>query len=335
LDPECSLLAKIKFPVPDAMLYAQLTNRDNVVSRLSAIDQLANKRDKETVSHLKQALDDDPFYGVRLEASRALRSIHTDEAFDALLASPPQPDARVRLQVAQDIGGFYRDKAFDWALKAPDRENNPDIVAAEIRELGGYAKPASHDVLLKYLHGDSYRNLLAGAAVEAMRMQDDPAWITPLLDTLRERETNFTSRGFGNALGTVAYLARNEEKRDRVCDFLLGYLNHKKRVIQIAAINALGTLGDARAIAALNGIATASTQSPEQKAAENAVADLRAGRKPVDDFKNLRQEVEDLEKANRDLRRDLDTLKKEAESWGVGPGRRGTNRPIAYPPKHS
>ncbi len=164
-------------------------------------------------------------------------------------------------------------------------------------------------------------------------MQDNPAWIPPLLDTLRERETNFTSRGFGSALETVAYLARNEEKRDPVCDFLLGYLNHKKKTIQIAAIYALGTLGDARAIASVNGFATASVQSPEQRAAETAVATLRAGRKPVDDFKNLRREVEDLEKANRDLRRDLDTLKKEAESWGVGSGRRGTNRPIAYPPK--
>ena len=41
---------------------------------------------------------------------------------------------------------------------------------------------------------------------------------------------------------------------------------------------------------------------------------LRAARKPVDDFKNLRQEVLNLQKANRDLRKDLDDLKKKVEA---------------------
>jgi hypothetical protein len=38
------------------------------------------------------------------------------------------------------------------------------------------------------------------------------------------------------------------------------------------------------------------------------VAVLRAGRKPVDDFKNLRHEVLGLQKANRDLRQESAAL---------------------------
>src|SRR5262249_15904135 len=133
-----------------------------------AIDQLADKRDKEAVSQLKQALGHDPFFGVRLEASRALHAIHSDEALAALLASPEQTDARVRRQVAVDIGSFYRDSAYDWARKALDAEKNPEIVVAEIRELGAYPKPETHDLLLKYLHGESFHNELADASMEAM-----------------------------------------------------------------------------------------------------------------------------------------------------------------------
>ena len=44
------------------------------------------------------------------------------------------------------------------------------------------------------------------------------------------------------------------------------------------------------------------------------MAALRADRKPVDDFKNLRTEVTDLEKANRNLRQDLDDLKKRLDA---------------------
>jgi len=57
---------------------------------------------------------------------------------------------------------------------------------------------------------------------------------------------------------------------------------------------------------------------------------LRAGRKPADDFKNLRQEVLDLEKQNRDLQKQVDTLKKEVEAANP-PGKppKGKTKPNA------
>jgi hypothetical protein len=64
----------------------------------------------------------------------------------------------------------------------------------------------------------------------------------------------------------------------------------------------------------LETFATASKESPESTAATRAIADLRAGRKPADDFKNLRQEVLDLQKITRDLRKQLDELQAESKS---------------------
>jgi HEAT repeat protein len=106
-----------------------------------------------------------------------------------------------------------------------------------------------------------------------------------------------------------------------VLGFLIERVNHKKRTIQLADLRALGTLGDPRAMPVLEKFATASKASPERAAAERSVADLRAGRKPVDDFKNLRQEVLDLEKANRDLRKELDDLNKKLDA--AIPGKAG------------
>ena len=80
---------------------------------------------------------------------------------------------------------------------------------------------------------------------------------------------------------------------------------------------ALGTLGDPQAIAALEPFATAAKESPEQSAAEAAVTALRADRRPVDDFKNLRAEVLDLQKANRNLRADLEDIKKQLAARAV------------------
>lgn len=314
LDPDYTLLAKISFAVPNAMLYAQLADATDLPGRLLAIEQLATKRDQEAIAKLKQALNQDAFVGVRLEASKALRAIHSDEALAALLTATNQPDARVRQQVVSDVGGFYRESAYEFARLTAEREKNPDILATALRDLGRYAKPEVREALLKSLNSESFRNGLADAAIAAMRAQDDPAYLAPLLETLPRREADFTTHAFSQGLSTLAYLARKEEQKDQVREFLIGYVNHQKRTLRVSAISALGTLGDPKAIAAVETFANAPKESRERAAATRAVADLRAGRKPVDDFKNLRQEVLDLQKANRDLRKELDSLKKKVEA---------------------
>jgi aminopeptidase N len=314
LDPGYTLLAKISFAVPAAMLSKQLTDKDDVIGRLLAVEQLGNKEDKDSVAKLKQTLNQDAFYGVRIEASKALRSIHTDDALNALLGSTKQSDARVRRQIAADLGGFYRDSAYDFARHELESEKNPDVLSASVRSLAGYGRPEVQDALLRLLDSRSYRNELADAAINAAREQDDPVYIAPLLETLGKREAEFTSRGFAQGLGALAYLARNEEKKDKVCEFLVRYVNSPKKPVQLASIRALGILGDPKAIAIVNKFATASKESRERTAAENALVELRATRKPADDFKNLRQEVLDLQKANRELRKEVEGLKQKVEA---------------------
>ena len=71
LDPQYTLLAKTTFPLPKAMLLAQLADSTDTIGRLLAIEQLADQPDKETVAKLEHTLKQDAFYGVRIEAARA------------------------------------------------------------------------------------------------------------------------------------------------------------------------------------------------------------------------------------------------------------------------
>jgi aminopeptidase N len=326
LDPEYTLLAKTTFRLPTPMVYSQLADKADSIGRILAIEQLADKKDKETVGRLKKTLNEDAFYGVRIEAARALRYIHMDEALEALLDSKKQSDARVRLEVNSDIADFYADNAYKSGLDVIEKEKNPDITATAIRGLGGYAKPEVHNTFIKFLNSDSYRNELAVAAIGGMRSQDDPVYVAALLENLSKHRDAYTSRGYAQGLSAVAYLARNEEKKDTVRNFLVDHVNDNKKTVQRAAISALGTLGDPQAIAVLETFATASKETPERSAAERAIADLRAGRKPVDDFKNLRQEVLELQKANRELRKELETLKKTTEARAVATSDKGKKK---------
>ena len=313
IDPEFTLLAKIKFTVPDAMLQVQLADKSDVIGRVLAIEQLSGKKDQATIAKLKKAAKEDSFYGVRVEAVRALRSLHTDEAYTALADCLEQPDARVRQPVMSALGSFYRTDAFDLATKRAEQEKNPDILSTVVRSLGLSAQPELREKLLSWLNSDSYRNHVADAAISAIRVQADPSYIGPLQKTLTERETAFTGHGFGRGLETLAYLARHEEKKDEVREFLLRYVNSRKRSVQLAAINALGTLGDPKALGPLETFAQAKKGDRVREAADRAIPAIRAARKPSDEWRDLRNEVLEVKKENRELKTQLQDLKKQIE----------------------
>lgn len=315
VDPEYTLLARVKFDPPTAMLDAQLEDSADVIGRLLSVEALSKKRDKESVTKLERTLNTDPFYGVRVEAAKALRTIHNDDALDALLASTNQPDARARRQVIAEIGGFFHAKVYAAETACLGGEKNPEIQAEAIEQLGAYPKPEVRETLLRFLNATSYRNELAVAAIRAMRAANDPAYVEPLRQNLKERESAYTSRGFASALDTLASLTRDrDEHLDGVREFLLGYVNHPRRTIRVGALNALGTLEDPRAVPVLVKYNLALKGSPEQSAATNALRRIASARRAAEGLGDLRTTVLDLQKENSELRKDLKTLEKKLDA---------------------
>ena len=318
IDPNQTLLAKIDFKVPTAMLHLQLIDKADLLGRLLAIEQLSGKA--EALGKLKEVLNNDSFYGVRLAASQAIRAIQTDEALDALIASTKQSDARVRRQVTADIGGFYREASYAATQRILKDERNPDIQAIALASIGSYAKPEVREQILKALSSASYRNATADAAISAIRVQADASYIAPLLEVLQKQEVAFTSGGFARGLDTLARLAKDEEKKDTVREFLLKHLDSSKRRVQLAAVMALGTLGDVKALGPLEKFTNAPKESPLRATAERAVGAINNTKKPAAESDSLRSEVITLQKENRDLRKEFDDLKKKIDALTAEPG---------------
>ena len=314
-DPDYGLLANVKFEKPTAMLYDQLENKDDVIGRLRAIEALEKKKDKKTIAKLKEVLNGDLFYGVRGEASKALRNIHTNDAFDALVESFDQPDARVRLQVVRDIGGFYRPESFRRTKRILNREKNPEILYRAIRNLGQYHHKDTRRLLMDYLKSRSYRNKLAVGAVQAIRMLDEPFFISLLQRTLGEREQQFTSWDFARGLDTLAHISRNEDDKAKVRNFLAGYVNNPKKTIQTGAIRALGTLGDTKAIPIVETFSGDDAGDRLERSAKNALKALREKKQLVpEEITQLRETVEGLRKENEKLRNEVEDIKKRLDA---------------------
>jgi HEAT repeat protein len=214
----------------------------------------------------------------------------------------------------ESIAKFYNPRARETLLATVSGEHNPAIVADALRGLGAYHQPAVHDTLLKYLASESYRNMLADAAIEAIRAQDDPGFVTPLRENLSGRQNDFTSSGFAQALDTLAYIDRNEKPRDDVRNFIAGYLNSKREQISLGAMKALGTLEDQKAVALLQTFASCAKDSPQHQEAEWSLSRLRNANKPNDNLQDLRQELLNLQRENREIRKDLEDLKKRVSA---------------------
>ena len=77
----------------------------------------------------------------------------------------------------------------------------------------------------------------------------------------------------------------------------------------------------------MSSFASASRESPVRNAAERSLTELRTGRRPVDDFKNLRTEVMDLQKQNRDLKKQLETVEKKLDALATPKPAADSKRP--------
>jgi aminopeptidase N len=310
IDPTLSVLAKINFRPTPAMLHAMLADKSDAVGRFIACEQLGERKDREATAKLKETLNNDPYWGVRVKASQALRAIHSDESFAALAGSLKQTDARVRKQVVIDATGFFRPEAFDLALKVIGSEKNPDIVDAALRSLDAATNTNADAVLLRYINSDSWRQHLAEVAIKTAAAKDDPSFIEPIRRVLATRAAQFTTRGgFASCVRALAYLAREQTNKDSVRELLSSFANHPRQSFRVAALAALGTLRDERALPTLERFASAAKDSPERMAAEQSIQSIREGRKTATEVGELRRELQEVQKQSRELRKEFDMLK--------------------------
>ena len=307
-DPDYTLLAHVDFQKPNPLWLAQLEDDSDMMGRLMAVEALKNQKSKAVLSALTKRLQEDPFHGVRIEAAKALGHMHTPDALSALLNSVQQADARVRLAVHSGISNYYHPSALESAKATLEEESNPLIIQQVIRAMADYGNEEIPSILLTQLEKPSYHNTIAENAIQAMRTQDNPVFIMPILEGLIQAEGQFTTRGLASALTTLGFLARHQEDRSIVRSFLAGKLNHPKKAIQTAAMRALEQLQDPRSIPILRNWVHGDPEDERFKAAQKAIASLDKQIEAPQALQRLRKQVESMEKDYRSLKERMETL---------------------------
>ncbi len=228
----------------------QLKNGETVPDRADAAKALGDvKNNDEVVAALGQAALHDPFWGVRVEALRALGNLGGPAAQKQIEAALANEQPWVR-QVAVDMmGGFKDDSSVAAKLEKLFREDKAYRVrAAALTALAKQKGPNAFEVLQAAVQTDSPDDRIRSAALRALGTFGDDKAVPTLLDW------SATGKPFPVRSGAISSLGQLDKKNKDITKKLIAYLQEPYRPVRFPTILALAERGDADAIAAIEAL---------------------------------------------------------------------------------
>ena len=307
----------------DELLY-QLEHSATVVGRIRACEWLGKiMGDDEVVAALSKRLRGKDHHGVRIAAADALGSIGGDGARDVLLRALAEKNSKVRRAVVKGLKEF-RQEAVAKRLETVFRREKSYFVAAEaVRAIAKIREEAAYDFLVGALKYDSHRDVVRSAVFESYVELKDTRGIKQAREWAAEGRP-MAARAV--AITTLGKLGRELEKareRDRVRNDLLEMLRHPHFRVRGAAVDGLGELHDATAIAELAKIKENDPLSRVRSSARKAIDKIREETGKKARLGTLEKEIGALRDENKELKRRLDGFERKlSESAGPAATRR-------------
>ena len=311
VDGDFKVLAEIKIKTKRSWLIAQLQRDPGVVGRIRAAKALADEGSIEAVSALANALHGDSFWGVRADVAELLGEIGGERATAALIAALQDPSAKVRKRVANALGGVRRPES-TAALLAHTTDSSILVEGEVARSLGRLRAPAAQARCEALLTRDSWGEVLRCRAIEGLGFLRDEAALPLLLAAVAETTP---ARARAAACSALARLGDEvEATRTRVVEQLILLAEDANFRVQVAAINALGTLRDPRATAVLERAHSSAGDGRCRRLAWESLANIREGRTTAEGLSALRVQLDGLADDNRRLRDRVERVEKSEKT---------------------
>jgi aminopeptidase N len=313
VDPEYTLLAAIKEQKANDWWEAQLFKAGGIAERIRAIEHLSAAKTDKNRELIAQSLSSDAFYGVRIEAAKALAKMKGNIARDALVKAINQPNAKVRNVCIGSLAQFKNDKAVITALKkklaAGDESYKAE--AATISSLSRVGEKPPVDLLIKSLDKPSHGEVIQLAALRSLATSKEPKVLDVLMD--------WTKRGKPLRCRTEAcrYVAQfavaNEIDKKKTAlinnhfQELLKTEGPRLRRYVAQALGQLGPLGDA-SVDFLRKVAQEDADGRVKTDATKAINKIRTANPAAVELARLRKEIQEARKKNVTLEERLEKL---------------------------
>lgn len=313
IDGDFKVLADIKLNAPRSWLIAQLDRDPGVIGRIRAAKALAAEGSIEAVNALASAVKRDPFWGVRAEIADLLGQRGGEVATRALIEALTDASARVRKRAAAALGGIRRPEVVPALLAHHDEASI--LVEGEVaRALGRLRAPEARARCEALLGRPSWSEVLRCRAIEGLGALRDATVLPTLLGCANEDQP---ARARAAACSAIARLGNEvESARTDAVDRLVLLAEDANFRVQVAAINALGTLRDARGTAVLERAHASAGDGRCRRLAWEALTNIREGRTSAEGLSTLRAQVDGMSDENKRLRDRLDRIERERPQAG-------------------
>ena len=271
-DPSHWLLKMVSFPKPEAMWIAQLRRPGHMMNRVEAARALGGIASPAAVRALDDAMGKESFWFVQGEIAKAMGKIRTPAATEALLRAhrtAQHPKARRMILAAM---GEARDTRLQERLRGTAKDEASYFAEnAAWRALARTGDPSAEKGALENLRKPSWNGTLSSGALETLAALKGPEAIPTL--------KRFVSWGNDQSVrqAAVRLLSEVGEGRDDVRKLFVSLLNDRYLHVRVAAVRALGKVGDERCALALKKLTTGLLDGRLKRTAEEVVEKLTKG----------------------------------------------------------
>ncbi|MBS1790976.1 MAG: DUF3458 domain-containing protein [Acidobacteria bacterium] len=230
----------------------QLGKAEDVMDRVRAARELAGFKGEEIVASLKATLSGWDFYGVRMAAAISLGEMGGDAARAALTECyRSEKDSRVRRALVWALGNFKDEASTDFLRDVANKDESYFAVVASVRALANIGSDKAFDSAKSTIKRTSWQEVIAASVFHGFAQAKDKRGIDLAIEHSKYgRPIPIRIAAIG-CLGALGKELQKEDNADKIVDQLIELTKDKHIRERVAAIRALGKIGNKRALPAL------------------------------------------------------------------------------------
>jgi aminopeptidase N len=239
------LIKRVKFSRGDEEVAYQLLHDTDAMGRVRAAIDLRQAHSEIGARALGEAAKKDTFWAVRSESVKSLAEFKTETAKAGLLEAVRDKDSRVRRAAITGLAAFKDKKLVELFTGLINNDPSYYVVAEAAKALGQTEAPGAYDTLIGLMKQDSWQETIRAGALNGLAALKDQRAL--------DLGLKYAAPGNRPVMRATALqmLATIGKGNDQVLKALTDALKDPSPQILFGAVQAIGTLGDPRAIPAL------------------------------------------------------------------------------------